>query len=188
MADIDKAMETMKANLAASTGKSLAQWVLAARGFGLARHGEIVQRLKTEHGLGHGYANLIAHTMNQSAAATSGDSAALVDAQYAGPKAPLRPIYDRLAAVLQGFGTDVELAPKKAYVSVRRARQFAILQPSTATRFDVGLVLKAVAPAGRLEASGSFSAMVTHRVRLASAKEVDAELVGWMKQAHDAAG
>ena len=33
-------------------------------------------------------------------------------------------------------------APKKGYVSVRRARQFAILQPSTKDRFDLGLNLK----------------------------------------------
>jgi hypothetical protein len=31
---------------------------------------------------------------------------------------------------------------------------------------DVGLNLKGVRPKGRLEASGSFNAMVTHQVRL----------------------
>jgi hypothetical protein len=44
-----------------------------------------------------------------------------------------------------------------------------------------------VAAKGRLEASGSFNAMCTHRVRVASLKEVDAELVGWLKQAYDKA-
>ena len=39
----------------------------------------------------------------------------------------------------------------------------------------------------RLEASGSFSAMVAHRVRLESVTEVDRVLVGWLKQAYDAA-
>ena len=65
------------------------------------------------------------------------------------------------------------LAPKKAYVSLRRRKQFGCLQPSTATRFDVGINLKGVAPAGRLEASGSFNAMVSHRVRVSDVKEVD---------------
>jgi hypothetical protein len=152
------------------------------------KHGEIVQRLKTEHGLGHGYANLIAHSMNQSAATMADDADALVDSQYAGAKAALRPIYDSLVAQLGKLGSDVEFALKKAYVSVRRAKQFALLQPSTATRFDVGLVLKGVAPKGRLEASGSFSAMVTHRVKLAAPNEVDSELAGWLKQAYDSAG
>ena len=86
-----------------------------------------------------------------------------------------------------GFGSDVELAPKKAYVSLRRTRQFGLIQPSTNTRLDLGLNLKGVAPNRRLEASGSFNAMCTHRVRLESVSEVDAEVIGWLRQAYDAA-
>ncbi|MGH6622418.1 MAG: DUF5655 domain-containing protein, partial [Burkholderiaceae bacterium] len=56
-----------------------------------------------------------------------------------------------------------------------------------ADRLDVGLNLKGVEPAGRLEASGSFNAMVTHRVRLAKGASIDAELKRWLKQAYDAA-
>ena len=81
----------------------------------------------------------------------------------------------------------MELAPKKAYVSLRRRKQFGCLQPSTATRFDVGINLKGVAPAGRLEASGSFNAMVSHRVRVSDVNEVDDELIGWLRQAYDQA-
>jgi hypothetical protein len=69
-------------------------------------------------------------------------------------------------------------------VSLRRNKQWALVQPSTATRLDVGLVLKGKPITTRLEASGSFNAMVTHRVRLASVAEVDAELIGWMKEAY----
>ena len=79
---------------------------------------------------------------------------------------------------------DVEVAPKKAYVSLRRAKQFAILQPSTATRLDVGLVLAGVEPTDRLETAGSFNAMVTHRVRLESVDQVDKELMSWLRQAY----
>ena len=88
---------------------------------------------------------------------------------------------------MRSFGTDVEVAPKKANVSLRRNKQFAILQPTVKTRLDVGLVLKEVEPAGRLEAAGSFNAMVTHRVRLSSLDEVDSELVGWLHRAYDQA-
>ena len=83
------------------------------------------------------------------------------------------------------FGKDVELAPKKTYVSLRRAKQFGLVQPSTKTRVDVGINLKGMPPTDRLEASGSFNAMVSHRVRVASAKEVDAELIGWLKRAYE---
>ena len=88
---------------------------------------------------------------------------------------------------MSGFGADVELAPKKAYVSLRRNKQFGLVQPSTKTRVDVGINLKDVAATERLEKSGSFNAMVSHRVRLASPTEVDAELIAWLKQAYERA-
>src|SRR5205085_11345610 len=114
------------------------------------------------------------------------DPGALVDAQYAGAKAGLRPTYEVLLKAMGKFGNDVEVSPKKAYVSIRRNKQFAILQPSTATRLDVGINLKGVEPSGRLEASGSFNAMVSHRVRVAKIEEIDKELLGWLKAAYDA--
>ncbi|MEM7249668.1 MAG: DUF4287 domain-containing protein, partial [Acidobacteriota bacterium] len=51
----------MKANLKEKTGKTLAQWVKIAKATGAVKHGEVVKALKTEHGLTHGYANLVAH-------------------------------------------------------------------------------------------------------------------------------
>ena len=72
-------------------------------------------------------------------------------------------------------------------MSLRRSKQFALIQPSTATRVDVGLILKGVEPLGRLEASGSFNAMFTHRVKVGTPAEVDAELIGWLRRAYDEA-
>ncbi len=72
-------------------------------------------------------------------------------------------------------------------MSLRRSKQFAILQPSTKTRFDVGINLKGTDPTKRLEPSGSFNGMVTHRVRVHSVEEVDAELLGWLKEAYELA-
>jgi predicted transport protein len=97
------------------------------------------------------------------------------------------PIYDALVKAISGFGDDVEFAPKKAYVSVRRSKQFAIIQPSTATRLDLGINLKGTPATDRLETSGSFNAMVSHRVRLGNAKDVDTEVKKWLKAAYDAA-
>ncbi len=183
----DDATATMIANLKEKTGKSLEQWVKIAAASKLPKHGEIVAMLKKDHGLTHGYANLVAHSTLKSAASDA-EPDDLVAAQYGGAKAGLKPIYDALVAAIVKFGKDVEFAPKKAYVSVRRAKQFAILQPSTANRLDVGINLKGSAPTDRLEASGSFNAMVSHRVRLSDPKEVDKQLTGWLKQAYDAAG
>ena len=183
----EQAELTMIKNLEEKTGKSLAQWIKLAKGSKLAKHGEVVKMLKTDHGLTHGYANLVARKTLKSDAGSADDTGSLINVQYAGAKAGLRPIYDALIKTINGFGSDVEIAPKKAYVSLRRNKQFAIVQPSTKDRVDVGINLKGIAPTGRLEKSGSFNAMVSHRVRLSSKSDVDKELKGWLKAAYDAA-
>jgi hypothetical protein len=184
----------MIANLPEKTGRSLEAWIAEARGSGLEKHGQIVGMLK-EHGVSHGYANLIAHAARERAAGGAGSGADtagagepdLIAAQYA-RKGDLRPIYDRIASAVRGFGDDVELAPKKAYVSLRRSKQFGLLQPSTKTRLDVGIKLKDAAPTVRLEAAGSWNTMVTHRVRVTSRDAVDDELIGWLRRAYEEAG
>ena len=137
-------------------------------------------------GLTHGFANMIALQALESDSHTSDDTDSLVAAQYSGGKAGLRPIYDKLLEAIGKFGKDVEVSPKKAYVSLRRRKQFAIIQPSTATRVDVGINLADMPTTERLEKSGSFNAMVSHRVRLSAPSEIDKELLGWLKKAYDA--
>ncbi|MCP5044076.1 MAG: sigma-70 family RNA polymerase sigma factor, partial [bacterium] len=70
--------------------------------------------------------------------------------KYSGKKEALKPIYDTLIKAIKKLGKDVEIAPKKAYVSLRRNKQFALIQPSTATRVDVGLCLKGIEATDRL--------------------------------------
>ena len=169
------------------TGKSLEDWVKIAKASKLEKHGEVVKFLKTEHGLGHGYANLVAHTLKGDSEEGKAAADDPVAAQYAGEKAELQPIYDALVSAIGKFGNDVEISPKKTYVSLRRNKQFGLIQPTTKTRVDVGINLKGVAPTGKLEASGSFNAMVSHRVRVENLKDVDKDLIGWLKAAYDQA-
>jgi hypothetical protein len=187
-ASLDPQTASMIANLAATTGKSLEQWVALARGSGMPRHGALVKWLKDTDGVTHGYANLIAHsTFKSDAASLAAGGEDLVEGMFAGDKAALRPIFDALMTAVRAFGEDIEEAPKKGYLSLRRSTQFATFHPSTKTRFDVGLKLKGAAPAGRLEAAGSWNQMVTHRVRLASPADVDGELIRWLRQAYEGA-
>ncbi len=175
---------TMIANLVDKTGKTLTQWLKITKASKLTKHGELTKLLKTDYEITHGFANLIAHKTLEAQGGGPADKDSLVDQQYAGAKGGLRPIHDAIVEAVKRFGKDVEIAPKKAYVSLRRNKQFAIIQPSTKTRVDVGFNLKGKAPTKRLEKSGSFNAMVSHRVRLSSLKEVDKELIGWLKDAH----
>ena len=57
----EEQIETMITNMPANTGKSLDQWLKIVAKSKLEKHGEICNMLKKEHGVGHGYANLIAH-------------------------------------------------------------------------------------------------------------------------------
>ncbi|MCC6606853.1 MAG: DUF4287 domain-containing protein [Anaerolineae bacterium] len=172
-------------NLEKNSGKSLNEWVAIARASGFEKHGQIVNFLKSEHGFTHGFANLVAAYARESAAILHNDDD-LVTGQYSGKEA-LRPIYDALITAISQFGDDVEISPKKAYVSLRRNKQFGLIQPSTKTRVDVGLNLDGDVIGGRLEKSGSFNSMVSHRVRLTSVDEVNDALIGWLRQAYDQA-
>ena len=186
---MDKATATQLENLQKRSGKSLTQLTAIIRKSGLTKHGEIRDMLKRDLDMGHGDANSLVHIVLKSDGATasegkSGDE--VLDAIYAGPKAAMRPIHDRLMAALGKFG-EFEIAPKKTYVSLRRKKQFATIGPATNTRFEVGLNMKGVPATARLEALPP-GGMCQYRVKVADSKEVDAELLAWIRQAYDAAG
>jgi hypothetical protein len=186
---MDKALATQLANIEKRTGKTLAELTRVVRSSGLTKHGEIRDMLKRDLGMGHGDANTLVHVVLKSDGASaaegkSGDE--VLDGIYAGPKASMRPIHDRLMAAIGTFGP-FEVAPKKSYVSLRRKKQFATIGPATNTRFEVGLNMKGVLATGRLEALPP-GGMCQYRAKVADPKEVDAELVAWIRQAYDAAG
>jgi len=181
--DVDAATQTMIDNLPARTGRSLEEWFTVLDAAGPATHGQAMALLKGEHGVSHGFANLVASRHRARAAGpVSGDD--LVDAQYAGAKAHLRPILERLVTQVSSFGPDVEVAPKKTGVSLRRSKQFALVEAPSAKRVQVGLNLKGTAPTERLRAAGG---MCTHRVDVTGEAEVDEELLGWLREAYDRA-
>lgn len=183
MATPDEMTQTMINNLPEKTGKSLAQWMTFLTPLQLEKHGQLVKLLKSEHGVTHGFANLIANKTLASKVKNV-ESVDLVELQYAGDKSSLRPIYDALLSQLKQSCDDIEIAPKKAYVSLRNKKQFALIQASTKTRVDVGINLKEVEPQGILEASGSFNAMVSHRVKLTSKEDISSELLEWLRKAY----
>ena len=185
MADPAAALATFARNIEAQTGRSVDAWADLLREGPLTKHGEMVAWLKAEHGLSHGHANHIAKAALAPPPDAGGDPVAHL---FEGEKAHLRPLYDALIAAALACGPDVEVAPKKANVSLRRAKQFALIQPTTKTRVDLGLILKGREPAGRLEASGSFNAMFTHRVKLGAVAEADDEVRGWLREAYGEAG
>ena len=189
MTEVDKAIQTQLANIQKKTGKTLDDLYAWLQATGLAKHGELRDAAKSALGLGHGDANTLVtlHLRATGAAAAPAASAgAAEDEIYAGPKAALRPIHDRLMAAIAGFGP-FEIAPKKGYLSLRRKKQFAMVGPATKTQVEVGLNAKGLAAGDRLIALPP-GGMCQFKVRIGSPEEVDAALFGWIRAAYDAAG
>lgn len=173
-------LATMLANIPEKTGKPLAEWITIVAASGHEKHGAILKFLKQEHGVSHGFANLIA-----SKARETGEEVDLVAAQYSGAKEGLRALYEEISAFAQSLGSDVEVAPKRASVSLRRKKQFALITPATKTRIDLGVALKGEEPTERLE---TYNAMCSHRIRLEVVSDFDDEAKAWVREAYDRSG
>ncbi len=176
---MDKALQTMIDNMPEKTGESLSEWKRTLKKKSFSKHSEAVNFLKKEHQVTHGFANTIVALSKE-----ENDSPAdLVNNQYKG-KENLLPIYERLIAVVKELGKDVTITPKKTSVSIIRKKQFALIKPATKTRIDLGLKFKDKPITDRLENSGPFGTMCTHRVKLSSVQEIDSELKEFLKEAY----
>jgi predicted transport protein len=180
---MDQAELTMIDNLLKNTGKSLDEWIQIVNQQNFEKHGQIISFLKEKHAFTHGFANLVAHKAKSSDAGSVENKDDLIEKQYVG-KEQLKPIYDKLLGEILKFGNDIEIAPKNAYVSMRRKKQFAILQPATKTRFEIGINLKGQTPSGILEEIKTPNAMCSHKMNLASEQDITTEVLQWLEKAY----
>lgn len=191
MADTAKALDTMVQNIEAKTGKTMAQLAAIVAKSGLTKHGEVRAMLMERFGLGHGHANAVVHLAlqsdGQSAAEARGLSGGDVLGEiYAGPRADLRPIHDRVLKVLAALG-EYEAVPKKGYVSYRRKKQFAMVGPKTKTAVEIGLAAKSLPADPRLKEMPPNS-MCRYTTRVSTPAEVDSAVARWLEASYDEAG
>jgi len=184
---MDQAEITMVQNLHKNTGKTLEEWIQIVQQKNFAKHGEIINYLKSDFGFTHGFANLVAHKAKGSDAGSVSDTQTLIDKQYVG-KEHFKPLYDKLMQEILAFGNDVEVAPKNACVSLRRKKQFTILQPATKIRFEIGINLKGQAASGVLEAINTANAMCSHKINIENEAGITPEVLSWIRKAYDHAG
>lgn len=188
MADLDKALATQLANIEKRTGKSIAELTQLVQASALVKHGELVALLKSSLGMGHGDANTIVHLARSDTAspvAMAADPGQCLNELYTDKKAALKPVHQKLLAKLSQFG-DYETAPKKTYISYRRNKQFCMIGPATNTAVEIGLNVKDLPLSERLKVMPAGQ-MCNYKIRLTDVAEVDAELVGWLKAAYEAA-
>jgi predicted transport protein len=189
MSSIDKAVQTQLDNIQKKTGKSLGELAAIVKKSGLTKHGEIRDYLKRELGLGHGDANALVHAVLQSDGqhvAEGKSTADVLDEIYSGPKAHMRPIHEKLMEEINKLG-EFETAPKKGYVSLRRRKQFVMIGPRTNTRFEVGINARDLQKNPRL-LEQSKGSMCNYIVNLTDLREVDSQLIGWIKSAYESSG
>src|SRR5690606_9643005 len=180
---MDKATISMIENLRKNTGKSLEQWIDIVLNNQFTTHGEAMKFLKETHGLTHGFANLVVLNARQTDSGSSTNPESLITKQYQG-KEHFKPIYDKIITEIKAFGNDIEIAPKNAYVSLRRKKQFATLTPATKTRFEVGINLRGQEPQGILNAAKPNS-MCSHIISLSGINDVDDKVISWIQLAYN---
>jgi hypothetical protein len=175
------------------TGRSLEEWLRLVREEGPPTEKERREWLKKAHGLGTNSAWWIAERAEGKGAEADDPEAYLraaaewVEAMYAGPKAGLRPLHDRLLQLGRALGPDVRVCPCQTIVPLYRQHVFAQIKPSTRTRIDFGLALGDTEATGRLIDTGGLAKKdrITHRIPITCLADIDAEVECWLQAAYE---
>lgn len=184
---MDKAEQTMIDNILKNTGKSVEEWIDIIINEKFQKHNEIINFLKDKHAFTYGFANYIAHKSKKSDAGSTENKEDLISEQYKG-KEHFKPLYEQLSVIVQSFGTDISFEPKKTYVSVRRKKQFAMLQPTSKVKYDIGINLKNQETSGKLVKVTSTNSMCSHKITISTQNDIDEEVRSWLKKAYENAG
>ena len=175
------------------TGRSLEEWLALTQRFGPATEKERREWLKKEHKLGTNTAAWIAERLEGKG--TEEDSpeiylktaAEWVEAQYSGPRAALRPLYQQLLKLGLGLAKDVKACPCKTMVPLYHNHVFAQIKPTTNTRIDFGLALGNMKTPKRLIDTGGYAKKdrITRRIEVKAAADIDDEVKRWLKKAYE---
>jgi hypothetical protein len=175
------------------TGRSLEEWAALTEGSGPPTEKERREWLKKEHKLGTISAAWIAgrlegkNTEEDSPEAYLKAAAGWVEAQYSGPRAALRPLYEQLLKLGFSLGKDVKACPCKTMVPFYRNHVFAQIKPATNTRIDLAFALGNMKTPKRLIDTGGYEKKdrITRRIEVKAKADIDDELKRWLKKAYE---
>jgi hypothetical protein len=188
-------VQNIIAKLKTKTGRTIEEWVEFVKKDGPKTEGERRTWLKERHKLGTNYAWWIAER-SVGKGEEDGDPAAYlrqapkyVAGMFAGKRAGLKPIYDKLLRVGLGSGKDAKACPCKTIVPLYREHVFAEIKPATNTRIDLGLALgevKGKFPKRIESVKNAKGNRITHRIAIESVDQVDEFVEQWLKEAYEA--
>jgi hypothetical protein len=118
MATVEEGLQAQIRNIEATYAKPMSEWQAIITASGMTKHTDIVTMLKSDYGMTHGAAHRVSIVARQAAQPTGTEhDSDPISAMYTGRKAGLRPLHDVLMNAIEALGDDIELAPKKGYVS-----------------------------------------------------------------------
>jgi hypothetical protein len=182
------------ANLKTRTGRTIDEWIAFVKKAGPKTEAERRVWLKETHKLGTNYASWIAERAEGKGGDEDSPEAYLrqapkyVDQMYAGKRAALRPLYEKLLTLGLGMGAEAKACPCKTMVPLYREHVFAEIKPATNTRIDLGLALGNVSarlPARIEPIKNAKGNRITHRIPLESIEQVDGFVERWLRKAYD---
>ena len=181
------------AELPVKTGRSLEQWLGLVKKSGPGDTKKCREWLKKEYGLGTNSAWWIAGRAEGKGVEDGDPQAYLksavkyVDDMFAGARAGLRPLYDKLLDLCLKLAKDVKACPCLTIVPLYRKHVFAQIKPATNSRIDMGYALQDTKAKGRLIDTGGFAKKdrITHRIPITCLKDIDVEVKRWLKIAYD---
>jgi len=183
------------AELKGRTGHTLEEWIALVRKEGPKEEKARREWLKAKHKFGTNSAQWIAERVDGKGGKEDTPQAYLitaveyVEAQYAGAKESLRPIYDELLNLGKSLGDDVKACPCKTIVPLYRRHVFGQIKPTTNTRIDLGFALthyKGKLPKRLIDTGGlAKKDRITHRIPIASVEEMDGEVKKWLMTAYE---
>lgn len=185
----ERMMEALVESMKKRTGRSLDEWVdvVLASGIDPLDQNAVRRWLKAEHGVAQNSQWAIAEEAARTAGWTPPTTEEYIDGQYVGPKAGLRPVFDRLRPMLEGFGGDVTVEGRATYTPFVRRRQFAAVAAAARNRVDVGLRF-VDPPASELLTPAKAPGQATHKLSLSSPDEIDGEVERLLRIAYDQNG
>jgi hypothetical protein len=182
----DDMMSAVSGSLAERTGRTLDEWVALVQASGIDSLDQNAVRrwLRSVHGVPQNSQWAIADAAARAAGWVRPSTAEYIDSQYTGAKAALRPIYDKLAAAIEGLGDDVTVEGRGGYTPFVRGRQFAAVAAATRDRVDLGLRFTDPPADERLQPS-TGPGQATHKIALRSVGDVDDRVLHLLRLAYE---